>query len=96
MKEPPCTLTSPVGRRYYPDFYAPLATDLKGLPDYEIKLDYGKPFPPLAQLLSVLPPQSAQVLHTKGSTSIYGSHTHILPHPQRPTTAPWGLGDLKM
>ena len=34
--------------------------------------------------------------HTKGSTCIYGSHTHILPHPQRPTTAPWGLGDLKM
>ena len=27
----------------------------------------------------------------KGSTCIYGSHTHILPHPQRPTTAPWGL-----
>jgi len=47
---------------YYPDFYAPLATDLKKLPSYSVDLDFGKPFPPLAQLLSVLPPQSAQLV----------------------------------
>ena len=34
---------------------------MTSLPSYEIKLDKGKPFPPLAQLLSVLPPQSAQL-----------------------------------
>ena len=44
---------------YYPDFYAPLATDLVSLPSFFISLDLGAPFPPLAQLLSVLPPQSA-------------------------------------
>ena len=35
---------------------------MTSLPSYEIKLDKGKPFPPLAQLLSVLPPQSAQLV----------------------------------
>ena len=49
-------------RRYYPDFYAPLCSDLKGLPSFEVKLEYGQPFPPLAQLLSVLPPQSASLV----------------------------------
>ncbi|KAL1508536.1 hypothetical protein AB1Y20_004635 [Prymnesium parvum] len=47
---------------YYPDFYAPLASDLRGLEQFEVKLPLGKPFPPLAQLLSVLPPQSAQLV----------------------------------
>ena len=47
---------------YYPDFYAPLASDLGELPGYEISLVQGKPFQPLSQLLSVLPPQSAQLV----------------------------------
>ena len=47
---------------YYPDFYAPLATDLVSLPSFAITLELGAPFPPLAQLLSVLPPQSAQLV----------------------------------
>ena len=47
---------------YYPDFYAPLASDLGELPGYEISLVQGKPFQPLSQLLSVLPPQSASLL----------------------------------
>ncbi len=47
---------------YFEDFYAPLATDLRKLADYEINLKMGKPFPPLAQLLSVLPPQSGELV----------------------------------
>jgi len=47
---------------YFPDFYAPLATDMSNLPEYQINLELGEPFPPLAQLLSVLPPQSAQLV----------------------------------
>ena len=47
---------------YFPDFYAPLATDLRELENYKIELELGHPFPPLAQLLSVLPPQSAQLV----------------------------------
>ena len=48
--------------RYFPDFYAPLASDLIDLPSYDIRLEMGTPFPPLAQLLSVLPPQSGSLL----------------------------------
>jgi len=47
---------------YFKDFYAPLATDLVQLPEYEIRLQMGTPFPPLAQLLSVLPPQSGDLV----------------------------------
>ena len=47
---------------YYPDFYAPLASDLVGLESYTIELKLGEPFPPLAQLLSVLPPQSSELV----------------------------------
>jgi len=47
---------------FYPDFYAPLATDLTGLESYDVELTPGKPFPPLAQLLSVLPPQSSSLV----------------------------------
>ena len=54
---PPHTTPSP-NRRFYPDFYAPLATDMVHLDRYKISLERGRPFPPLAQLLSVLPPQA--------------------------------------
>mmetsp|Transcript_73418 Transcript_73418/g.122681 ORF Transcript_73418/g.122681 Transcript_73418/m.122681 type:complete len:280 (+) Transcript_73418:1-840(+) len=47
---------------YFPDFYAPLASDLTRLSSYNIELSPGKPFPPLAQLLAVLPPQSAKLV----------------------------------
>jgi 5'-3' exoribonuclease 1 len=47
---------------YFPDFYAPLASELTELESHEISLELGRPFPPLAQLLSVLPPQSAQLV----------------------------------
>lgn len=62
---------------YYPHLYAPLATDIVNVWEYygneEISIkdntgfrafpfDSTEPFPPLAQLLSVLPPQSANLL----------------------------------
>jgi 5'-3' exoribonuclease 1 len=62
---------------YFPHLYAPLATDIVNLwefygdVDIDIKdnngfrafpFDQTEPFPPLAQLLSVLPPQSATLL----------------------------------
>ncbi len=47
---------------YFPEFYAPLATDLVDLASYEVELELGEPFLPLAQLLSVLPPQSGKLV----------------------------------
>ena len=47
---------------YYPYLYAPLGSDLKNLPDIDIEFEKGAPFTPLLQLISVLPPQSGQLL----------------------------------
>ena len=62
---------------YFPHLYAPLSTDMVNLHEFygeectDVKDDSGfrkfkfeqtEPFPPLAQLLSVLPPQSAALL----------------------------------
>ena len=57
---------------FFPYLYSPLATDMVNLrefydePDEEgfcsMKFDIGRPFPSLAQLLSVLPPQSSDLL----------------------------------
>jgi len=58
---------------YFPHLYSPLATDLVNLDEFydddqkdaefkSFKFDLGTPFPSLAQLLSVLPPQSATLL----------------------------------
>ena len=47
---------------FYPDFYGPLATDLVDLASLDLRLELGRPFPPLAQLLSVLPPQSSALV----------------------------------
>ena len=62
---------------YFPHLYAPLATDMVNLFEFygdedsdvkdndgfrEFSFDTTEPFPPLAQLLSVLPPQSANLL----------------------------------
>lgn len=43
---------------FYPYLYAPLASDLVKLGDYSVSFQQGRPFTPLLQLLSVLPPQS--------------------------------------
>ncbi|KAJ8613573.1 hypothetical protein CTAYLR_006130 [Chrysophaeum taylorii] len=49
---------------YYPYMYAPLASDLVDLADldFEFPTTNSKPFTPLMQLLSVLPPQSSNLL----------------------------------
>lgn len=58
---------------YFPHFYSPLSTDMVNLNEFydddekdeefkSLKFDLGTPFPSLAQLLSVLPPQSATLL----------------------------------
>lgn len=43
---------------YFPYLYAPLASDMVDLASYPISFEEGRPFTPLLQLLSVLPPQS--------------------------------------
>ena len=43
---------------FYPYLYAPLASDLINLASINVTFSKGKPFTPLLQLLSVLPPQS--------------------------------------
>jgi len=47
---------------FYPEYYAPLASDLKSLKKIKIKFKKGKPFEPLVQLLAVLPPNSRNLL----------------------------------
>jgi 5'-3' exoribonuclease 1 len=58
---------------YFPYLYSPLATDMVNLSEFyhddeddaefkSFKFDIGEPFPALAQLLSVLPPQSSALL----------------------------------
>eukprot|EP00187_Rhodella_violacea_P010069 CAMPEP_0174894908 /NCGR_PEP_ID=MMETSP0167-20121228/9426_1 /TAXON_ID=38298 /ORGANISM="Rhodella maculata, Strain CCMP736" /LENGTH=532 /DNA_ID=CAMNT_0016134109 /DNA_START=135 /DNA_END=1730 /DNA_ORIENTATION=+ len=47
---------------FYPLLYGPLASDLHSLRKLPIAFRKGKPFRPLCQLLSVLPPESARLL----------------------------------
>lgn len=47
---------------FYPEYYAPLASDLKNLKELGINFKKGRPFEPLIQLLAVLPPSSSEFL----------------------------------
>ena len=47
---------------FYPFHYAPFASDLTDLSSVKVKFDYGQPFQPFEQLLSVLPPYSSKAL----------------------------------
>jgi 5'-3' exonuclease len=47
---------------FYPHLYAPLASDFRNLSLSEISFVKSRPFTPLLQLLSVLPPQSFHLL----------------------------------
>lgn len=49
---------------FYPDFYAILAGDMKNLRGIKVAFQKGRPFKPLTQLMSVLPPESAEFLPT--------------------------------
>jgi 5'-3' exonuclease len=47
---------------FFPEYYAPLTSDLKNLKNLKIRFTKGRPFEPLIQLLSVLPPKSSTFL----------------------------------
>jgi 5'-3' exonuclease len=47
---------------FYPEYYAPLSSDLKNLSSIKIHFIKGRPFEPLIQLLAVLPPKSSVFL----------------------------------
>jgi len=87
---------------YFPHFYSPLATDMVNLDEFysddqegeEFKsfhFDLGTPFPSLAQLLSVLPPQSATLLpDALGELMLHPSSPIIENYPSDFTTDPNG------
>nr|XP_017233441.1 PREDICTED: 5'-3' exoribonuclease 3-like [Daucus carota subsp. sativus] len=47
---------------YYPYYYGPFASDMKGLSQVKPKFQTGSPFKPFEQLMGVLPPRSAHAL----------------------------------
>ncbi|XP_056686265.1 5'-3' exoribonuclease 3 isoform X2 [Spinacia oleracea] len=47
---------------YYPYYYGPFASDLKGLAGVKVEFQKGFPFKPFDQLMAVLPPRSAHAL----------------------------------
>jgi len=61
---------------YYPYLYGPLASDLVDLAAFDMVFPRGRPFTPLLQLLSVLPPQSGSFLPP--------SYEMIMSDPQSP------------
>jgi len=75
---------------FFPYFYSPLATDLVNLsefydaPDDEgfctMEFDVGEPFPSLAQLLSVLPPQSSSLLPKPFAELMINPASPLLPY----------------
>ncbi len=87
---------------YFPYFYSPLATDMVNLDEFydedqegeefkSFKFDIGTPFPSLAQLLSVLPPQSADLLPPAlGELMLHPSSPLIEYYPNDFTTDPNG------
>lgn len=47
---------------FYPYYYAPFASDMKGMRAVQFEFEKGAPFAPFDQLLCVLPPKSAYAL----------------------------------
>ncbi|KAK4528356.1 hypothetical protein GAYE_SCF55G6297 [Galdieria yellowstonensis] len=52
----------PSWKWFYPSFYAPLASDMTQLEEWNVVFEQGHPFRPLTQLLAVLPPESCSFL----------------------------------
>lgn len=87
---------------YFPHLYSPLSTDMVNLNEFyhddkedaefkSLRFDLGTPFPSLAQLLSVLPPQSANLLPAPlGELMIHPSSPLIEYYPSDFTTDPNG------
>ncbi len=47
---------------FYPHHYAPMTSDMVNISDFKVEFEYGKPFLPFQQLLSVLPSASCKLL----------------------------------
>ncbi|CAO2841048.1 unnamed protein product [Amaranthus hypochondriacus] len=54
--------TIPSWNWYYPYYYGPFASDLRGLAGVKVEFQKGMPFRPFDQLMAVLPPKSAHAL----------------------------------
>jgi 5'-3' exoribonuclease 1 len=63
---------------FYPEYFAPLSSDLKNLKKIEIKFLKGRPFEPLIQLLSVLPPKSSCFLPESFSKLMNDTNSPII------------------
>lgn len=87
---------------YFPHLYSPLATDMVNLNEFyheddddaefkSFKFQIGEPFPSLAQLLSVLPPQSSSLLPPAlGELMLHPSSPLISYYPSDFTSDPNG------
>ncbi|TYH93600.1 hypothetical protein ES332_A13G264600v1 [Gossypium tomentosum] len=63
---------------YYPYYYAPFASDMKGLSQVSVKFQKGQPFKPFDQLMSVLPPRSAHALPKLYAKLITDANSQII------------------
>lgn len=83
---------------FYPYLYAPLASDLVDLADlhFEYPSTNSRPFTPLMQLMSVLPPQSAKLLPTpyanlmtSGASELRDAYPNAFDVDPNGKTQPW-------
>ena len=83
---------------FYPHLYAPLASDLRDLAslNFDFPSDQSRPFTPLMQLLSVLPPQSSRLLPrpyaelmTEPASPLASNYPPTFKVDQNGKTAPW-------
>jgi 5'-3' exonuclease len=75
---------------FFPYLYAPLATDMVNIAEFyhnadsegfcSFEFEPGEPFPSLAQLLSVLPPQSADLLPKPLAELMYHPSSPLVPY----------------